>query len=152
VLSIIVPGGESAIPMERVQLYERQYDLLEDLEQGLIDAALVWNATSQATFLLVKYADEYNAQASELIRQAQRQKDDEKLRFILQEMYNDLVETKSFAEEISLTENPDERHVVAVTLVALSSTRNYGYCKRFADFMRSPKGRETLERFGFVTR
>jgi ABC-type molybdate transport system substrate-binding protein len=152
VLSKIVSGGESAIPREFVRLYERQYDLLEALEQGHIDAALVWDATSQATFLLVKYAEEYNAENRELIRQAERKKDKEELRIILQEMYNFLVETKSFAEAITLTENSDERAVVAIRLVALSSTRNYGYCERFADFMRSQQGREAFRRFGFVTR
>jgi len=152
VLSKIVPGGESAIPMGLVQLYERQYDLLEALEQGRIDAALVWNAASQMTFLLVKYADEYNADPDfePHLREAERRRDWEGLHARLQEMRKILFEEKSFADEVPLTENPDERKVVAVRLVVLSSTTNFGYSKRFADFMRSNQGKEILRRFGFV--
>jgi ABC-type molybdate transport system substrate-binding protein len=151
VLSKIVPGGESAIPRELVQLYERQYDLLEALELGNIDAALVWNATSQVNFLLAKYADEYNAAYEKEMRAAERKKDKEGLRHILQEIYKHIVDTQSFAEEVLLTENPDERCVIAVRLVALSSAFKYGHCERFADFMRSNQGKEILRRFGFVT-
>jgi len=152
VLSRIVPGGEAAIPMELVQLYERQHDLLEALEQGTIDAALVWNAASQMTFLLVKYAEEYNADQrfTSYLREAERQRNWETLQATLQEMRSILFEEKSFAEEVPLTENPDERQVVAVRLVALSSTTNFGYSKRFADFMRSHQGKEIFRRFGFV--
>ncbi|MCL2710120.1 MAG: substrate-binding domain-containing protein [Planctomycetaceae bacterium] len=152
VLGRIVLGGESAIPMELVQLYERQYDLLEALEQGRIDAALVWNAASQMTFLLVKYADEYNAdpEFEPYLREAERQRSWEKLQATLQEMRRILFEEKSFAEEVPLTENPDERQVVAVRLVVLSSTTNFGYSKRFTDFMRSNQGKEIFRRFGFV--
>ena len=149
-LGKIVPGGEEAIPMELVQLYERQYDLLEALEQGDIDAALVWNATSQISFLLVKYSDEYNTDNEKILREAERKKDSERLRIILQEMYKDLVKTRSFAEEVPLTENPDERCIVAVQMVALSSTYNFGYCERFADFIRSHQGKDILRRFGFA--
>ena len=149
-LGRIVPGGEDAIPMELVQLYERQYDLLEALEQGDIDAALVWNATSQISFLLVKYSDEYNTANEKILREAERRKDHERLRLLLQEMYKHLVEMRSFAEEVPLTENPDERCVIAVQLIALSSAPHFGYCKRFADFMRSNQGKEVLRRFGFV--
>ena len=150
VLGKIVPGGESAIPMELLRLYERQYDLLEALELGNIDAALVWNATSQSNFLLTKYADSYNRTYEKEIREAERRKNQERLRFILQAIHQDIVETKSFAEEVPLTENPDERHVVAVRLAALSSAFNYEHCKRFADFIRSNRGREILRRYGFV--
>jgi ABC-type molybdate transport system substrate-binding protein len=157
VLGRIVPGGESAIPMELVHLYERQYDLLEALEQGTIDAALVWNAASQRTFLLVKYAEEYNTylhsdpEFEPFLREAERERNWEKMQAILQEIRRTLFEEKSFAEEVPLTENPDERLVVAVPLIVLSSTTNYGYSKRFADFMRSHQGKEILRRFGFVT-
>ena len=140
-----------AIPMELVHFYKRQYDLLEALEQGTIDAALVWNSSSQFNFLLVKYSDEYNTANEKLMQAAERKKDVEKLRRILQEMCKDLVERKTFAEEVPLTENPDERCVVAVRLVTLSSAFNFGYCERFADFMRSKQGKEVLRRFGFVT-
>ena len=138
------------VPMELVQLYERQYDLLEALEQGTIDAAIVWNTASQFNFLLVKYSDEYNAADEKLMREAERKKNDEQLQFILREMCRDLVETRSFAEEIPLTENPDERYIISVRLVALSSAFNFGFCERFADFMRSKQGKEVLQRFGFV--
>jgi len=151
-LGKMIPGGETAIPMELVQIYERQYDLLEALEQGNIDAALVWNATSLANFLLVKYSDEYNVANEDMMREAERQQDYAKLRIISQEMYEHLIETKSFAEEVPLTENPDERCVIAVQLVALGTTSRYGYCERFADFMRSPQGKDILQRFGFVTK
>jgi ABC-type molybdate transport system substrate-binding protein len=149
-LSKIVPGGESAVPMELVQIYERQNDLLEALEQGKIDAALVWNATSQITFLLVKYADEYNARYEELLHEAKRHRNQEIMRALVKEISETLVNEKTFAQEVPLTENPDEHRVVVIPLVALSSASNYGYCKRFADFMRSNHGKDILRRFGFV--
>jgi len=152
VLGRIVPGGESAIPMELVQLYERQYDLLEALEQRQIDAALVWNATSQRNFLLVKYADEYNTDPRFVgyLREAERQRNQNAMRLVLREMSETLFEERRFAEEVALTENPDERLVVAARLIVLSSTSNHGFSKRFADFIRSNQGREILRRFGFV--
>jgi len=150
-LGNIVPGGESAIPTELVQIYERQYDLLEALEQGNIDAALVWNATSLASFLLIKYADAYNAASEDVMREAERKKDDAKLRIILQNVYDLLIETESFAEEVPLIDNPGERCVIAVRLVALGTASRYGCCERFADFMRSRQGKDILRRFGFVT-
>ena len=149
-----IAGGASAIPMELVQLYERQYDLLEALEQGKIDAALVWNATSHTNFLLAKYADEYNTKFAEDLREAERRRQKgnrEVLQEVIRKIAIILVQENSFAEEVPLTDNPDEHHVVAVWLVALSSTSNYGYCKRFADFMRSNQGKEILRRFKFVT-
>ena len=151
VLSRIIPGGESAIPLDLVQIYERQYDLLEALELGEIDAALVWNATSQTSFLLLKYGEEYNYMYEIVIRDAERRKDKERLKFILQEMYQDLIEANTFAEEVSLVDNPGERHVVAIYLVSLSSASNFGFSKRFTDFMRSNHGRSILHRYGFVT-
>ena len=57
----------------------------------------------------------------------------------------------SFAEEVQLTDNPDERYLVAIRLIALSSAFNLGHCERFADFMRSKQGKMVLKRFGFVT-
>ena len=152
VLGRIVSGGESAIPMDIVQVFERQYDLLEALEQGQIDAALVWNATSQLSFLLLKYADEYNADARfvQYLRKAERERNWGALRDILKTMGETLAEERKFAEEVPLTENSEERFVIAVQLVALSSTSNYGYCKRFVDYMRSNQAKEVLQRFGFV--
>ena len=150
VLDKIVPGGVFAVPKELVQFYERQYDLLEALEQGNIDAALVWNATSQINFLLIKYADECNAQYEKVMREAERQKNKEKLRAILTTMYRHLLDERSFAEEVPLLENPEERYVVAIRLVALSSADNFGHCERFADFLRSHQGKDILRRFGFV--
>jgi len=150
VLKKTVPGGEPAIPMDRIHIFERQYDLLDALEQGDIDAALVWNATSQTSFLLLKYANDALAAYEREIRRAERRHDRARVQFIIQTIYRDIVETMRFAEEVSLTENPDERHVVAVRLVALSSAFNYGHCKRFADFMRSNQGKEVLRRYGFV--
>jgi ABC-type molybdate transport system substrate-binding protein len=138
--------------MELVQLYERQYDLLEALEQRQIDAALVWNATSQRNFLLVKYADEYNTDPRFVgyLREAERQRNQNAMRLVLREMSETLFEERRFAEEVALTENPDERLVVAARLIVLSSTSNHGFSKRFADFIRSNQGREILRRFGFV--
>jgi ABC-type molybdate transport system substrate-binding protein len=150
VLGKITDGGESAIPSDHVKLYERQYDLLEALELGHIDAALVWNATSQVNFLLVKYAAEYNTAYESLMREADRKKDRTKLRIILRTMYDELIEEKSFAEEVPLTANPDERCVIAVRLVTLSSAFHYGHCERFSSFLRSNQGKDILRRFGFV--
>jgi ABC-type molybdate transport system substrate-binding protein len=150
VLSKITPGGESAIPMELVQIYDRQYALLEALELGKIDAALVWNATSQINFLLVKYAKEYNEANESIMREAERKNDKESLRYILQTMYNDIVKTKSFAEEVPLNANPDERCVTAIRLVTLSTAYNSGQCRRFAGYMRSNQAKDVLRRFGFI--
>ena len=152
-LGRIVTGGESAIPMKLVQLYERQYDLLEALEQGKIDAALVWDATSQLSFLLVKYADEYNEDSrfEPYLREAMRRRNWTALRNVLGTISEVLVEEKGFTEKVPLTENPDEHFVIAVRLVALSSTSNIGHSKRFADFMRSNQAKEILRRFGFVS-
>lgn len=150
-LGKIVSGGESAIPMDLVQLYERQYDLLEALEQGRIDAALVWNATSQKNYLFVKYADEYNARYEAEMRRFEREKNREGLRLFLRAMCEYIIEKHTFADEVPLNQNPDERHVIPVRLVALGTTTNIGYCERFADFMRSKQGKEILQRFGFVT-
>jgi len=150
-LGKIIPGGESAIPMELVRFYERQYDLLEALEQGNIDAALVWNATSQTSYLLTKYAEEYNAMYESAMRKAQRKKDKEGLRRILRTICEHIVDDNKFAEEVPLTQTPQERHVVSVRLVALGTATNFGSCERFADFMRSKQGKEILQRFGFVT-
>jgi len=152
VLNTIFPGGESEIPMELIQFFERQYDLMEALELGSIDAALVWDASSQINFLLIKYSEEYNTAYAKFLREAERKKDTEVLRRVLRAMYQTLVEEKSFAEEVSLIENPDERCVVAVRLVALSSAFNFGHCERFADFIRSPQGKAALQRFGFVAK
>ena len=152
VLGKIVPGGESAIPMELVQLYERQYDLLEALELKKIDAALVWDATSQNNFLLIKYADEYNAEYEQDLREAARSRQSDDYRLALIKLRDILVEEKNFAEEVPLTVNAKERHVVAVQLVVLGSTSHYGYSKRFIDFMRSHQGKNILWRFGFVAR
>ena len=138
------------VPMELVQFYERQYDLLEALEQGDIDAALVWNTASQVNFLLVKYAEEYNAANEKEMRAAERKKDRELLRALLQDMYDHLIETRSFAETVPLTDNPDERYLVAIRLIALSSAFDLNHCDRFADFMRSKQGKLILQRFGFV--
>jgi len=149
VLNKIVPGGESAVPGELVQFHERQYDLLEALEQGNIDAALVWNTTSQINFLLVKYADEYNVQYEKYMREAERENNKEKLRSILKTIYDHILEAQSFAEEVPLLENSDEHCVVAIRLVALSSAYNFGHCIRFADFMRSNHSKAILNRFGF---
>ena len=148
-LDKIVSGGESPLSTERIRIYERQYDLLEALEQDTIDAALVWNATSQVNFLLVKYSDVYNKTHEKYIRDAERKKDHDQLRRILKAMYNDLIDKKSFAEEVPLTENPEERSVIAVRLAALGTASHDGYCKRFADFMRSKQGKDVLKRFGF---
>ena len=150
VLGRIVPGGEPAIPMELVQLYERQYDLLEALEEKKIDAALVWNATSQVNFLLTKYASEYNTKNEKILNEISRQQNWQKLPLVLREMSETLVNEKRFAEEVPLTENPDEHFVMMVRLVALSSTSNFVYGKRFADFMRSNQGKEILRRFRFI--
>jgi ABC-type molybdate transport system substrate-binding protein len=150
VLDKIVPGGEFSVPKELVQFYERQYDLLEALEQGDIDAALVWNATSQVNYLLVKYGDEYNSQYEKYMRQAEREQNRAKLRAILTTMYDLLREEKTFAEEVPLLENPEERYVIAIRLVVLSSADNVGHCERFADYMRSHQGKEILRRFGFA--
>jgi ABC-type molybdate transport system substrate-binding protein len=146
-----IAGSEAAIPMDCVRLYERQYDLLEALEEEKNDAALVWNATNQVTFLLVKYVDKYNAANEDLLRAAERRKDWKKLREILQNIREMLIEDHSFAEEVPLTENPNERCVVAVPLVALGTATNYGHCVRFADYIRSKRGKDVLQRFGFVT-
>jgi len=145
-----IAGDESAIPRELIKIYERQYDLLEALEQGNIDAALVWDATSLTNFLLIKYADSYNAENKQLLREAARKRDPTILQDILRDMYEDLLETMSFAETVPLTENPDERCVIAVKLVALGTTSRFGYCERFADFIRSRQGADILRRFGFV--
>jgi|GEM_PF-2450629 len=150
VLKKTVSGGEPAIPMDRIQIFERQYDLLDALEQENIDAALVWNATSQTSFLLLKYANDALTAHEREIRRAERRHDRARVQFIIQTIYRDIIETMRFAEEVPLTENPDERHVVAIRLVALSSTFDYGHCKRFADFMRSNQGKEVLQRYGFV--
>lgn len=151
VLSRIFLDNESAIPMERIQLFERQYDLLEALELKKIDAALVWNATSQINFLLVKYAAEYNAEYQQVLREAARNRQPDELRFALKKLCEIVVAEKSFADEVPLTANPDERMVVSVQLVVLGSTSNYGYSKRFTDFMRSKQGKHIFQRFGFVT-
>ena len=150
VLGKLFPGDESAIPKECVRFFDRQYDLLEALEQRDIDAALVWNATSQANFLLMKYAEEYNTEFKKVLHEARRKKEYEKIRNILKAMYDEIIKTKSFADEIPLADNPDERCVIAVRLIALSSAVSYGQCERFIGFMRSNQGKEILRRFGFV--
>ena len=150
VLGKIDPEGESAIPMQLIQIYERQYDLLEALEQGKIDAALVWDSTSLASFLLMKYAETYNEENEKILREAARKKNRTEQQTILREMYEHLMETKSFAEVIPLTENPNERCVVAVRMVVLGTTTHVGHCERFADFIRSEQGKSIFKRFGFV--
>jgi ABC-type molybdate transport system substrate-binding protein len=65
-------------------------------------------------------------------------------------MYDHLLDERSFAEEVPLLENPEERYVVAIRLVALSSAHNFGQCERFADYLRSNQGKAILRRFGFV--
>ena len=150
-LGKIVPGGESAIPRDLVRFYERQYDLLEALERGQIDAALIWNATSLQSFLLEKYADKYNAKYEYVMRKAERKKDWTGLRSIYRTIGKQIVEENSFAEVIPLTQNPNERSVSVVRLVTLGSAANYGFCERFVDFMRSKQGKDILNIFGFVT-
>ena len=150
-LGKIVPGGESAIPRDLVRFHERQYDLLEALEQESIDAALVWDATSLTSFLLEKYADEYNALYENDLREAARRLNREELQRIRRRIAEQIIDENSFAETVPLSQNPNERSVVAVHLVPLSSTTNYGFCERFTDFLRSKQGKDILQRFGFST-
>ena len=149
-LGNIVPGGETEIPIERIFFFERQYDLLEALELGNVDAVLVWNYTSQISFLVTKYAAVYNAANERIMRQAERRKDREMLRQILLAMHQYLVEDHTFAEEIPLTENPSEHYIIPVRLVSLSTAFHHGHTKRFADFLRSSQSKEIFQRFGFV--
>jgi ABC-type molybdate transport system substrate-binding protein len=86
------------------------------------------------------------------MRQYERKRDKEGLRHFLRDLCDHIIEEHTFAEEIPLTHNPDERHVIAISLVALGTTTDIGYCERFADFMRSKQGKEILQRFGFVTK
>ena len=151
VLSQIVPGGAEEIPMHLVHIYERQYDLLEALEYGNIDAALVWDATSQISFLLAKYAPKYYETNETQIRHAERRRDRARMREIAQTIHLHIAEEYIFAEEVQIKDNPGERHVVPVQLVALGSTSNIRHCIRFADFMRSTLAREIMRRYGFVT-
>ena len=144
------PEGMGEIPMKLIQIYERQYDLLEALEKKNIDAALVWDSTSLASFLLTKYAETYNTENEEILREAARKKDRTVIQAILREMYKHLMETKNFAEVVPLTENPNERCVIAVKMVVLGTTSQVGHCERFADFMRSEQGKSIFRRFGFV--
>ena len=150
VLGNIIPGGESDILANGITFYERQYDLLEALESGEIDAILVWTFTSQISFIVAKYAAIYNAANEQILRDAARKGDREGLRAILQEMHRHLVETKVFAEEVPLLDNPGERYVVSVPLISLSTASNFGHTKRFVDFTRSNYGREILRRYGFI--
>jgi len=150
VLSRIVPGGEAEMPMNLIRVYERQYDLLEALEYGDIDAALVWNATSQISFLLIKYANDYYESNEQQLRQAERRRNHERLRDILQAIHRHIIDEYTFAEEVPLRDNPGERYVMAIQLVSLGSAVNFRHCLRFADYMRSNLAREILRRFGFV--
>jgi len=150
VLGNIIPGGESEILMNGVMLYERQYDLLEALESREVDAILVWNFTSQISFVVAKYAATYNAANEQILRETERRGDREGVQAILVEMHRHLVETKTFAEEVPLYANSGERYVVSVPLISLSTASNFSHTKRFVDFSRSNQGREILRRYGFV--
>ncbi|GHT18743.1 hypothetical protein FACS1894189_6990 [Planctomycetales bacterium] len=145
------------IPAELILQFDRQYDLLEALELGKIDAALVWNASNLSTYLLTKYAAEYNARYRELLDEAEKSQDIEKIRNVLKAVNAELLDEKSFAEYVPLpaSDDPDqtnERRVISIPLISLSSAAEYGYGQRFADFLRSSRGREILERFGFTVK
>lgn len=56
--------------------------------------------------------------------------------------------TVEFAETVELPEA--ERQTLRQPLIALSLAENHGFCRRFADFLLSPKGREILKKHGFV--
>jgi ABC-type molybdate transport system substrate-binding protein len=145
------------IPDELVLRFDRQYDLLEALELGKIDAALVWDASNLSTYLLSKYAAEYNDRYRQLLDTADKTQDIEKIRNVLKAINAELLAEKSFAEYVPLPASDDpnqinERRVINISLISLSSATEYGYGQRFADFLRSSRGREILERFGFTAK
>jgi ABC-type molybdate transport system substrate-binding protein len=141
---------DNAVLPDNVQLYDRQYELLEALETGNIDAALVWDATSINGFLIAKYANEYNTTYSAFFKEVQRSKNPEKILTALDMVQKELVEEKTFGTTVTIYENPNERYVTAVPVITLSTANSVGFCQRFNDFLVSTTGKSILKRFGFT--
>jgi ABC-type molybdate transport system substrate-binding protein len=149
VLSKIVPGGAETIAPEQIRKFDRQYELLDSLENGGIDAAIVWDSTSVASFLLAKYGPEYNSVYAEFLHEAAQSRNTEKIRTVLRAVYEELLSERDFGQRISLAENPDERYVIQVQSVAMSSARVIRLSERFTDYLLSNQGKVIFQKFGF---
>ncbi|MDR3233471.1 MAG: substrate-binding domain-containing protein [Planctomycetaceae bacterium] len=142
-------GSGHDAPPENLRQFSRQYELLEALESGEIDAALVWNTASVKEFLLLKYAEEFNQMFAPLLDEAKKSKNRERIRSVLKFVYDELMDEKIFGEEVSIVNNPNERCVISVPIIVMTTSETIGYSQRFADFLISNEGKAVLRKFGF---
>ncbi|GHT21821.1 hypothetical protein FACS189419_03320 [Planctomycetales bacterium] len=145
-----IADGMKTLPLHQVRQFERQYELLDALEKGEIDAALVWDATSLTTFLLAKYAQEYNDTYGVLLKEAQKSESPEKIKAVLLTVYEKLLADKKFGQSVSLSGNPEERYVINVPMIALSSSMVIARSQRLSDFLLSNQGKLIFKKFGFL--
>jgi ABC-type molybdate transport system substrate-binding protein len=169
ILSGLLDDSEGIrIQKELVLQFDRQYDLLEALENQKIDAALVWDAANLKTYLRTKYSDEYYKRYEVRFNKAKRKWDMEEIAGLIDEMYAELYREKIFAEKISLlgsreflseekSEEPKEtildkgeHRVIQVSLISLSTTLHDKHVRCFSDFLISNQGRKILKKHGFV--
>ncbi len=129
--------------------FDRLAELLEALESGEIEAALVWNGTDVRGWLWKKYGMTYASRFTARIEDAKQRNDFEALNDVLNEMHEAIWAEKAFTETVTLTE---EQHPVEISLISLSSSLHDRYNRRFADFLISSQGRKILKKYGFVPR
>jgi ABC-type molybdate transport system substrate-binding protein len=160
-----------------VRQFDRQYDLLEALENNEIDAALVWDAANLKTYLRIKYADEYYKRYKKQFDKAKKKWDTNEIIRLIDEMYGKLYTEKDFAEKISLSGTPlpekkpeeqskeqseqqpeeqnetilsKEHRVIRISLISLSTTLHDRHVRRFSDFLISKQGKKILQKHGFT--
>ncbi|MDR2757733.1 MAG: substrate-binding domain-containing protein [Planctomycetaceae bacterium] len=156
------------IQKELVHQFDRQYDLLEALENEKIDAALVWDAANLKTYLRIKYSEEYYKRYENQFDEAKKKWDINKITELIDEMYKELYMEKDFAEKISLSGVPfseakleqskkqnetvlgKEHRVIQISLISLSTTLHDRHVRRFSDFLISNQGRKILQKHGFT--
>ncbi|MDR3183596.1 MAG: substrate-binding domain-containing protein, partial [Planctomycetaceae bacterium] len=150
VLNKMTNGLIRTEPPANLYQFARQYELLEALEDGEIDAALVWDVTSVTEFLLAKYADEFNERFAPLLREAQRSKNRDKVRSALKSIYGVLMDEKKFGTSVSLENNPVERYAVAVPMIVMTTSDTIGYSQRLTGYLISNEGKAVMKKYGFT--
>lgn len=154
IISNTSPGisEDEALWETLVRQYDRQENLLNALENGEIDAAMVWNGTNLNDYLLRKYGMEYADHFKDPIDKAKKRNDLEELNAVLGEMYHALLSEKSFAEtvDLAITDTGGELRTVEISLISLSSSLHDLHNRRFADFLISPQGRRIMLKHGFL--
>ncbi|MDR0869422.1 MAG: substrate-binding domain-containing protein [Planctomycetaceae bacterium] len=131
----------------RVHSFEEHDDLLAALEGRQIDAAVVWSTINVRTFLVKKYYEEYRQRFNAPIANALKRDNVEEFRAEGLVLYSTLLREKQFSEFIPFQD--EERYVLNIPLLSLSTALHDGQTRRFADFLISPIGQDIFRKHGF---